>query len=67
MVDPLVVLQEETVDLFWNTGITANSKQWRCEDARPVNPEHAAIEEDLFKNGRVFAGVTRTTWIKLTP
>jgi len=65
-VDPLVVLQEETIDLFWNTGITANSKQWKCLDARPVNPEAAAIEQELFKGGRVFAAVIRTTWIKLT-
>ncbi len=66
-VDPLVSLQEETVALFWNTAITANSKQWRCDDARPVNPEAAAIEEELFKSGRLFAGVIRTTWTKLTP
>ena len=66
MVDPLVSLQEETIELFWNAGITANSKQWKCEDARPVNPEAAAIDEELFKSGRVFAGVIRTTWTKLT-
>lgn len=73
-VDPLVYLLEELLDHFLAKSVTdANSTKWTCSGGidgtgrQPLNPEEAAIDGELFNEGRVFCNVIRTAWQCRTP
>jgi len=72
-VDPLAYLLDEMFTYLVRRSLAdTDSRIWVCganqgeTGARPINPEDAALDPELFRNTRLFAGVIRTTWVCTT-